>query len=66
MTYTTAMTTDTRALRFEATKQEASFLQGYAVALGITPDEAFTRFVRNAIGCGYTRDIPERKEARPA
>jgi hypothetical protein len=66
MTSSTATTinAETRPLRFEASKQEASFLKGYALALGITPDEAFTRFVRKAIGCGYT--YPERKEARPA
>ena len=56
---------DTRPLRFEASKHEASFLNGYAFALGITPDEAFTRFVRSAIGCSYTRGKHERKEARP-
>ena len=66
MTSSTATTTDTRPLLFEATKCEASFIEGYASALGITPDDAFTRFVRDAMRCGHTFEHPEEKEARPA
>ena len=53
MTNSQSVQTDT-PLAYRATDTEAAFIKGYANALGITCNEAFTRFVRSAIGCGYT------------
>jgi hypothetical protein len=52
---TTASSVQTQTpLAYHATSTEAAFIKGYANALGITCNEAFTRFVRSAMGCGYT------------
>lgn len=53
MTNSQSVQTDT-PLAYRATDTEAAFIKGYANALGITCNEAFTRFVRSAMGCGYT------------
>lgn len=52
---TTASSVQTQTpLAYHATSTEAAFIKGYANALGITCNEAFTRFVRSAMGCGHT------------
>lgn len=55
--------TSATPLTFRANSTEAAFLQGFANALGITPDEALERVVRRAIRCSHTsKNNGKRKE----